>query len=118
MTVVQVSAGHRAPRAAIAIITALVLSLASAVFVAGWPWLAALLVGLPLLLLVGRMQAGRPGRLTADTFAPRRQIQIQHPDGTLQAALTTPVQQSESRLVLTAEGYLVLNADGQPLYRL
>jgi hypothetical protein len=121
MTMIQVSARRRAPRIALAIAGALLLSsLVGLVFVAGGlvPATLVLLVlfALPVGLLLGRTRRPRQGRVLAETYTPRRQLQFQRADGSLQQALTTPVQQHGSRLVLTADGYIVLGDDGRPLH--
>jgi membrane protein implicated in regulation of membrane protease activity len=82
--------------------------------------LAALLATLALaaLLLLRPARTRRARASLADT-EPRVQRVIQLPDGSLRRAIVAPVAQPQGeRLVLTAEGYLLLDADGRVLHRL
>lgn len=120
MTVVSISTRRRAPRIALALLAALaaLAALALALGAVAAVTLVALVALVTLTpLLVGR----RAARYRAQAARPAAtgQIAVALDDGALHQAIVVPVEQSDGRrLVLTAAGYMLLDAEGQVIYRL
>ncbi|HWQ14540.1 MAG TPA: hypothetical protein VNL77_17210 [Roseiflexaceae bacterium] len=123
MTVVTIST--RRPARALLLPAALVVALAllGLVYALGGPLPALLLVLLllALLLLAPRLaRATRAPRVRrTPIYTPCAQRVVALDDGAALRAIVAPVSQTDGQqLVLTARGYLLLDADGRVIYRL
>lgn len=115
MTAIHITGSRRPPWAALTIAALALLALAYALGGA----LAALLALLAL-AAAALVVCVPPRRRAGDArLAPREQLLLTGADGVARQAIVAPVEQSDGRrLVLTAEGYQLLDADGRVIYRL
>jgi hypothetical protein len=120
VTVISISAGR--PSRAVLLLAALVAmcALVAVSYLLGG-LLPALLVALALAvsLLARAALTLRPHRAAPAPYEPRPQLDVALEDGSVLQAIVAPVAQEDGRrLVLTARGYLLLDADGRVIYRL
>jgi hypothetical protein len=123
MTVTHIGARRRPAQSIILLIAlGVVLVLTGAAYlVAGLGAALAVALALPALLVAGLGGAARTRR-AARRVAPsagRAQRAVLLADGSARQAIVVPLERPQSeQLVLTAEGYLLLNAEGRPIHRI